>query len=172
MVQIDKTDALYKYLVGLGVENVESVYLELAENGRYKINDVRQYFREVFSPSQTENVSEDELEKVLDYYVDLKVLKKLSGSEIKKLLIEYKKTNNLSTREDIINSQLKDVLFMCLNYSTFHKTIDLQDLIQIANIGLIEAIEKYNEQSKIDLVDYVVYYIRKNIKEFEEKTNG
>lgn len=172
MVQIDKTDALYKYLTGLGVEDIDAVYLELAENGRYKISDVKQYFREIFSPSNTESIGEEELEKVLDYYTDLKAIKKLSSTDVKKFLLEYKKTNNVLDREAIINSQLRDVLYMCLNYSTLHKNTDLQDLVQIANIGLIEAIEKYNEQAKIEFIDYVVYYIRKNIKEFEEKTNG
>lgn len=171
MVQIDKSDVLYKYLTGLGIDDADAVYLELAENGRYKLNDVRQYFREIFTPSQTENISEEELEKVVDYYTDLKSLKKLTNAEIKKLLSEYK-SGKLEVKELIINSQLKDVLFMCLNYSTLHKDVDVQDLIQIASIGLIEAIEKYNEAAKIEFIDYVVYYVRKNIKEFEEKTNG
>lgn len=171
MVQIDKSDVLYKYLTGLGIDDADAVYLELAENGRYKLNDVRQYFREIFTPSQTENISEEELEKVVDYYTDLKSLKKLTNAEIKKLLSDYK-SGKLEVKELIINSQLKDVLFMCLNYSTLHKDVDIQDLIQIASIGLIEAIEKYNEAAKIEFIDYVVYYVRKNIKEFEEKTNG
>ena len=171
MVQIDKSDVLYKYLTGLGIDDADSVYLELAENGRYKLSDVRQYFREIFTPSQTESISEEELEKVVDYYADLKTIKALSSSEIKEQLKQYKsgKTSNVDT---IINAYLKDVLYMCLNYSTLHKNVDLQDLIQIANIGLMEALEKYNEQAKIEFIDYVVFYVRKNIKEFEEKTNG
>lgn len=171
MVQIDKSDVLYKYLTGLGIDDADAVYLELAENGRYKLNDVRQYFREIFTPSQTESISEEELEKVVDYYADLKTIKALSSSEIKEQLKQYKsgKTSNVDT---IINAYLKDVLYMCLNYSTLHKNVDLQDLIQIANIGLMEALEKYNEQAKIEFIDYVVFYVRKNIKEFEEKTNG
>ena len=50
--------------------------------------------------------------------------------------------------------------------------MDIQDLVQIANIGLLEAIEKYKEDSNLDFNDYMVYYIRENIKNFEEKTNG
>lgn len=173
MIKIDKTDALYKYLTALGVENIDDAYLELAQNGRFKLDDVRQYFRSTFAPSQTEDLSETELEKVLDYYVDIKKVKHLNTQQIKKLLEEYKKSNDTKIKELIINSQLKDILYLCLNYSTLHKQVDIQDLVQIANLGLLEAIEKYNPQARVDFKDYMVYYIRENIKNnYEEKTNG
>ena len=172
MIKIDKTDALYKYLTALRIENVDEVYLNLANNGRFKLDDVRAYFREAFRPSQTEDISELELEKVLDYYVDLKQVKHLSSKVLKEKLLEYKTTKNDIVKNQIINSQLKDILYFCLNYSTLHKKVDIQDLVQIANIGLLEAIEKYDEKSKVDFKDYMVYYVRKNILEYEEKTNG
>ena len=173
MVKIDKTDALYKYLTALGIENVDEVYLELAKNGRFKLDDVRQYFRETFRPSQTEDLDEKELEKILDYYVDIKKVKHLNSQQVKKLLEEYKKSGDTKIKELIINSQLKDILYLCLNYSTLHKQVDIQDLVQIANIGLIEAIEKYDHQARVEFKDYMVYYIRENIKNsYEEKTNG
>ncbi len=173
MIKIDKTDNLYKYLLGLGVEDIDEVYLELAENGRFKLDDVRQYFRATFAPSQTEDIDESELEKILDYYTDLKKLKHLNTQQVKKLLEEYKKTEDNKIKELIINSQLKDILYLCLNYKTLHKDVDIQDLVQVANIGLLFAIDKYNPTAKIDFKDYVVYYIRENIKiNYEEKTNG
>lgn len=172
MIHIDKTDNLYKYLVNLGVEDVEKEYLNLASNGRYKLDDVRQYFRATFQPSQTEDIDEKELEKILDYYVDIKILKKLSAKELKLVLKQYKETNNNEIKQIIINSQLKDLLLQCVNYKTLHKDVDLQDLIQVANLGLIQAIEKYNENSRLDFKDYVVYWTREKIKEeFEEKKN-
>ena len=173
MITIDKNDGLYKYLTALKVENIDEVYLELAQNGRFKLDDVRSYLRETFRPSQTEDVSEEELEKVLDYYIDIKRVKHLNSQQLKKLLEEYKNTGDLKVKELIINSQLKDILYLCLNYSTLHKDADIQDLVQIANIGLLEAIEKYDPNARVEFKDYMVYYIRKNVKnEFEEKTNG
>lgn len=172
MISIDKTDALYKYLTALKIENVDEVYVELAKNGRFKLDDVRAYFRETFRPSQTEDVLESELEKVLDYYVDIKKIKNLNSKALKEKLTEYKQTNNEKIKNEIINSQLKDILYLCLNYSTLHKDVDIQDLVQIANLGLIEAIEKYDEKAKLDFKDYMVYYVRENINEFKEKTNG
>jgi len=173
VITIDKSDELYKYLTNLSVENIDEVYVELAQNGRYKINDVRQYFRGIFQPSQTEDVDEKDLEKILDYYVDIKKIKHMNSQELKNSLEIFKKTNDSKIKEAIINSQLKDILYLCLNYITLHKDFDVQDVIQVANIGLINAIEKYNPQAKLDFKDYLVYYVRENIKNnFEEKTNG
>ena len=173
MIKVDKTDELYKYLKNLGVDDIETVYTELASNGRYKRDDVRQYFREMFNPSNTQDLDEKELEKVLDYYVDLKQIKHVNTKQLKEMLTTYKNAKDLKVKELIINSQLKDILYLCLNYSTMHKDIDIQDLVQVANIGLIEAIEKYNPDAKIDFKDYLVYYTREKIlNEFKEKTNG
>ena len=172
MIKIDKTDTLYKYLSALQVENIDEVYLELAKNGRFKLNDVRTYLREMFRPSQKDDLDEKELEKVLDYYIDIKKLKHLNTKTLREKLLEYKQLKNDQVKEEIINSQLKDILYLCLNYSTLHRQTDLQDLVQIANIGLLEAIEKYNINAKIDFKDYIIYYVRKNVKEHEEKTNG
>lgn len=172
MIQIDKNDKLYKYLSNLGVEDIDKTYIELATEGRYNLDDVRQFFRQDYIPSATEDIDEAEIEKILDYYIDLKSVKTFNSTQIKKLLQNYKQTNDEQVKELIINSQLKDVLYLCLNYSIRHKDVDLQDLVQVANIGLLQAIEEYKPSAKIDFKDYIVYYVRKNIKEFQEKTNG
>lgn len=173
MITIDKNDELYRYLTGLKVENIDETYMELAQNGRFKLHDVRIYFGSMFEPSKTEDVEEKELEKVLDYYVDLKKVKHLNSKALKEKLEAYKNTNDENIREQIINSQLKDILYLCLNYSTLHKNHDIQDLVQVANMGLIEAIEQYDPKARIEFKDYLIYYVRKSIlNEFEEKTNG
>ncbi len=173
MIKVDKTDELYKYLTALGVKNIDEVYIELASNGRYKRDDVRQYFREMFNPSNTQDVDKKELEKVLDYYVDLKKVKHINSKQLKDLLITYKTTKDVNIKNQIINSQLKDILYLCLNYSTLHKDGDIQDLVQVANLGLINAIDNYKIDAKLDFKDYLIYYTREIIlNEFKEKTNG
>jgi len=163
----------HQYLPPVKLLNIDEMYIELAQNGRYKLDDVRQYFRATFQPSQTEDIEEKELEKVLDYYVDIKKAKHFNSQQLRKLLEEYKKNGDLKIRELIINSQLKDILYLCLNYSTLHKQVDIQDLVQVANIGLITAIEKYQPNSKVEFKDYIVYYVRESVKNnYEEKTNG
>lgn len=173
MIKIDKTDGLYKYLTGLGVENIDEEYLNLAQNGRYKIKDVLAYFAEIFHPSQTEEIKEDELEKILDYYVDLKKIKKLSNKELNEMLKKYKSTKDEKLKHTILNSQLKDVLYLCLNYKTLHKDADVQEIVQIANLGLMQALNKFNPDAKINFKDYIIYWVNKQItQEFKEDKNA
>lgn len=173
MIKIDKTDAMYKYLSALQVEDIDNVYMELAKNGRFKIDDIRAYFRADLQPSQTKDIEEKDLEYVLDYYQDIKKLKHLNSKALREKLKEFKQSGSPKLREEILNSQLKDIMHLCLNYVTLHQGVDLMDLIQVANLGLLTALEKYQPDKNVDFKDYVVYYVRENIKNnYEEKTNG
>ena len=51
MIEIDKTDNLYKYLSNLGSENVDELYVELVKLGRFNLKDVKSYFQSTFQPS-------------------------------------------------------------------------------------------------------------------------
>ena len=132
--------------------------------------DIRIYLKSKFEPSQVNDIDESELEKILDYYTDIKKIKRISKKELNNLIDMYLETQDDNIKEIIINSRLKDVLFMCLNYSTLHKNVDISDLVQVANIGIINALNHYNKNSKIDFNDYILYWTRcEIIKEFEEK---
>ena len=73
----------------------------------------------------------------------------------------------------IINSQLKDLLHLSVNYKSLHQDVDLQDLVQISSLGLLDALENYKIDTNINFQDYVIYYVRKRVlKEFEEKKNA
>ena len=173
MINIDKNDELYRYLLGLGVDDIDEAYKELASAGRYKRKDVQLFLRSTFEPSQTEDILEEDLQLILDYYVDLKNIKPITSKKLNSLLKEYEETKNKDILSQIISSQLKDVLHMCINYKTLHKEINLQDLIQEANFGIIKAIEKYKHSAKIGFKDYLTYYLRETIiKNFKEKENG
>jgi len=173
VIKIDKTDAMYKYLSALQVDDIDNLYLELAKNGRFKLDDIRAYFRADLQPSQTKDIEEKDLECIVDYYADIKKLKHLNSKALRERLKAYKQTGSHELREEIINSQLKDVMHLCINYSTLHRDIDLTDLIQVANLGLLTAIEKYQADKNVDFKDYLVYYVRENIKNnYEEKRNG
>ena len=48
---------------------------------------------------------------------------------------------------------------------------DLQDLVQNANIGLMEAVEHFNPKAHIDFDEYVIFWVRDNILKNKEKKN-
>ena len=170
---IDKTDELYRYLAKLGVDDIDKAYIEFASLGRCTRADVQAYLMSKLEPSVIDEIDEKELEKVLDYFIDLKSMKVIKTKDMSKALKDYKNTNDPELRELIINSNLRDVLMICLNYKSLHKDVDIQDLVQIANIGLLTALDKYQPDSRIAFMDYIVYYLNEQIsEEFEEKKNG
>lgn len=171
MINIDKTDELYRYLTGLDAPDKDKLYVELANLGRYKRKDVSRYFRSTFDCSVTEDLSEQDLELVIDYFADLKKIKKLKKVELNAKLKNYVTTKNEQDKQDIISSKLLDVLYMCIDYKTLNKDEDLQDLVQNANLGLMEAVEHYNPKAHIDFDDYVVFWVRANILKDKEKNN-
>lgn len=167
MIEIDRTDKLYTYLKNLGAPNPDKQYLELANLGRYSPKDVQTYFHSTFSPSITKDLDDAELERVVDYYADLKKLKPIKQAEMCRMLKQYKQHNSEALQEQIINANLKDVLYLCLNYKSAHQDADLQDLIQTANIGVINALNHYKLDAKISFKDYIIYWVREEIlKEF------
>ncbi len=177
MVQIDKTDKLYKYLLGLGEENIDKVYLELAENGIFEHKDIVAYFNSTFETIEIdENI---ELNYILDYFKDVKKLKKLPKNKIRESLVNYYETKDEKIKKDIINSYLEEVLTMAIFYynkakknyvrkSTADDELTIEDCVSDANIGLIKAIEKYNPKARISFDDYLIYYVRKMLKKEKE----
>ena len=172
MINIDKTDEWYRYLTGLGAPEIDETYMELAKLGRYKRKDVSHYFRSAFDCSLTEDLNEQDLELVIDYFADLKQVKKLKKAELNAKLKEYALTHNQELKHEIVSSKLLDVLYMCIDYKTLNKTENLQDLVQNANIGLLEAVEHYSPKAHIDFDDYIVFWVRLNILKNKEKNNG
>lgn len=172
MITIDKKDELYKYLTNLGAPNVDELYLELAGQGRYKRKDVNHFFRSTFDSSITEELNEQDLELVIDYFADLKKVKKLNKVELNAKLKEYATNHSQTLKHEIVASKLLDVLYMCIDYKTLNKDEDLQDLVQNANIGLLDAVEHYNPKARINFDDYVVFWVRANILKNKEKNNG
>ncbi|MBR1988191.1 MAG: hypothetical protein IKA36_04020 [Clostridia bacterium] len=170
MITIDKNDELYKYLSKLKVKDIDDTYKLLASQGRYKRQDVLQYFRAEFDPSLTQDIDDKDLEKIVDYYADIRQSTKLTAKQVNQLLKEYSLGKKTEYKNLIVQYYLKDVMMLCLNYKSLHKDIDLQDLIQIANLGLLEALENYDADAKVKFDDYIIYCVYKNVtEEYKEK---
>lgn len=163
MIEIDKTDKLYTYLTKLGVEDVDKWYTELAQNGRYSPKDVQTYFYSVFQPSLTKEVEDEDLEQLVDYYADLKKVKPIKENDLNNLLKRYKQNPTAKDKETIIHSKLKDVMYLAVNYKTAHPNVNILDVLQLANIGLMNALDKYNPENRIAFKDYIIYWVMEEI---------
>lgn len=81
----------------------------------------------------------------------------LSIDEEKELIIRYQ-SGDMSARQRIIESNLRFVVKMALNYR--NQGVALADLIQEGNLGLIEALEKFDLAKECRLITYASWWIR------------
>lgn len=96
----------------------------------------------------------------------LEVKKPLLSKEEEYLLACRAKTD-IEARNLLCESNLRLVLSLALKYQK--NTQNLLDLIQEGNLGLIEAIDKYNPQKGNKLCTYAYYYVKRNIIEAATK---
>ncbi|MBQ3502948.1 MAG: hypothetical protein IJA72_04745 [Clostridia bacterium] len=172
MIQIDKTDYLYKTLQNLGLEEqeVEDKYTTFAKEGIITAKDFNNYLQAKLGMEYMGDIDENQFSEIIDYYCDIKKNKSPSKSKVTQLLKEYKQNPTEQLKLDIINSQLKDVLLIACAYKLVNNDVNLSDLVQICNIGLMNAVNKYNPESKIAFETYLNYWVLDAIK--NEFTQG
>lgn len=164
MIEIDKSDYLYKTLHALGVEtNIDDEYMSFAQNGIANAKDFNNDLQSKLGLDYIGEIDENNLDEILDYYIDIKKSKVPAKSKVVKMLKEYKQSPNEKLKEDIINSQLKEVLLIACAYNLKCEDINLSDLVQICNLGLITAVDKYDCESKVAFETYLHYWILNSI---------
>ena len=93
-----------------------------------------------------------------------------SREEELELISKYRQTNDKEYKDEFINSNLRLVVAMALKrhkYLNFiGKEIDLQDLIQAGNIGLLKAFDKFDENKGFKFSTYAKWWINNEIFEF------
>ena len=177
MIEIDKKDLLYKTLHNLGVDEqeIDNQYMIFASEGIITTKDFNNHLQARLGMDYVGEFDESQLEEVVDYYKDLKINVHTPKSKVLALLKQYKQSGDESLRTDIINSQLKEVLLIACGYKVSHNDISLSDLVQVCNLGLMTAVEKFNADTKLTFETYLNYWILDAInKEFTigEQNNG
>lgn len=85
-------------------------------------------------------------------------------SELRLALMEvYQARRELKQlREQMVRANLRLVVAIAKKYRG-HSSLELSDLIQEGNLGLIRAVEKYNHRHGVKLSTYAVWWIRQSI---------
>ncbi|HOJ61750.1 MAG TPA: RNA polymerase sigma factor RpoD/SigA [bacterium] len=81
----------------------------------------------------------------------------LTAEEERELVRRYRQGDN-EARQRLIESNLRFVIKMALNFR--NKGLALADLIQDGNLGLIEALEKFDPSKNCRLITYASWWIR------------
>lgn len=91
------------------------------------------------------------------------ILRKLSKEEEIEIIKKYKQDKNVSI-DIIVESHYRLVKSIALKY--INQGVDLEDLIQEGNIGLLKAIEDFNPDKKVCFSTYATIKIKNKIQNY------
>lgn len=111
----------------------------------------------------------DFTETVKVYYDDLKKYKPLTKAKERRLLKKCKK-GNLKAKNEILEANLRFVFDIAKHYTG--RGVPISELISDGNMGLLRAIEKFDESKDVKFISYAVWWIRQAMLESIKKRNA
>ena len=111
----------------------------------------------------------DFTETVRVYYDDLKKYRPLTKAKERRLLKKCKK-GNLKAKNEILESNLRFVFDIARHYTG--RGVPISELISDGNMGLLRAIEKFDESKDVKFISYAVWWIRQAMLESIKKKNA
>ena len=111
----------------------------------------------------------DFTETVKVYYDDLKKYKPLTKAKERRLLKKCKK-GNLKAKNEILEANLRFVFDIAKHYTG--RGVPISELISDGNMGLLRAIDKFDESKDVKFISYAVWWIRQAMLESIKKRNA
>jgi RNA polymerase primary sigma factor len=111
----------------------------------------------------------DFTETVRVYYDDLKKYKPLTKTKERRLLKKCKK-GNLKAKNEILEANLRFVFDIAKHYTG--RGVPISELISDGNMGLLRAIDKFDESKNVKFISYAVWWIRQAMLESIKKKNA
>ncbi len=101
---------------------------------------------------------------LVSYFEKIKNFPVLSEDEEKALIVDFKQNHNLEAAHQLVVSHLRLAAKIALTYR--HYGLPLADLISEANIGLMQAVKKFDLEKKVRLSTYAIWWIKAAINDF------
>ena len=120
-------------------------------------------------PINMNQYANDFTETVRVYYDDLKKYKPLTKAKERRLLKKCKK-GNLKAKNEILEANLRFVFDIAKHYTG--RGVPISELISDGNMGLLRAIDKFDESKDVKFISYAVWWIRQAILESIKKRNA
>lgn len=111
----------------------------------------------------------DFTETVRAYYDDLKKYKPLTKAKERRLLKKCKK-GSLKAKNEILEANLRFVFDIAKHYTG--RGVPISELISDGNMGLLKAIDKFDETKDVKFISYAVWWIRQAILDSIKKRNS
>src|SRR5258706_9139066 len=101
----------------------------------------------------------------LDAYIHaVNQLPVLALEHERELAQRYRSDNDLDAAKELVMSHLRFVVHVARGYSGYG--LQLADLIQEGNIGLMKAVKRFDPAQGVRLVSFAVHWIRAEMHEF------
>jgi len=101
----------------------------------------------------------------LEAYIQaVKAIPVLSAEEERALAIRYRDDNDLVAAQQLVVANLRFVVHVARGYNGYG--LQLADLIQEGNIGLMKAVKRFDPEVGVRLVSFAVHWIKAEIHEF------
>jgi len=97
------------------------------------------------------------------YYKEVGRTKILTPQLERKLYKQYKKTNDIDARDALVHNCLRQVVKLAQKYSRDPDRV--KDLISAGNLGVLNALIRYDPNRKTRFLSYATYYIKLYIRE-------
>jgi RNA polymerase sigma-32 factor len=88
----------------------------------------------------------------------------LSAEEERALAVRYREHDDLMAAQQLVVSNLRFVVHVARGYNGYG--LQLADLIQEGNIGLMKAVKRFDPEVGVRLVSFAVHWIKAEIHEF------
>jgi RNA polymerase sigma-32 factor len=106
------------------------------------------------------------------YTTEISKYSPLSREEEKEIAIRYKKEGHDVDANKLITSNLRYVVRVANKLSVRYRDVDISELIQEGNIGLMKALEKFEPEKGFKLITYANQWILTYMKRFIAKNNN
>lgn len=100
---------------------------------------------------------------IKNYFKDLRKIEQISSTEQTELAIKAKAGDKLAL-DKLVQCNLRFVLTIAKEYQ--YGSIDIEDLINEGNIGLIKAIDRFDASKGFKFISYAVWWVRQSIMQY------
>ncbi|MDR1694154.1 MAG: RNA polymerase factor sigma-32 [Lactobacillaceae bacterium] len=101
---------------------------------------------------------------LFSYLEKIKKFPVLSEKEEYDLVVDFKNNGNLEAAQKLITSHLRLAAKVAMTYRRYG--LPIADIISEANIGLMQAVKKFDLEKKVRLSTYAIWWIKANINDF------
>jgi RNA polymerase primary sigma factor len=98
-----------------------------------------------------------------NYYQEVGRTKMLSPEDERKLYRKYKRTKDIKARDALVHNCLRQVVKIARQYS--RDPDQVKDLISAGNLGVLNALDRYDPSRNTRFLSYATYYIKLFIRE-------